>query len=287
VDTAGIEPFIDTDYFDVGYGDTSAGERAIDGQYATTTLNVSPVYSELTGGYTEGFFGVNFVDGHIKSYETSESFADFYVRCVRGNTDYGENDFTDNGDGTITDAATGLMWLKDDVTSNSDGPWEVDFETAIDTCEDLEAGGHDDWRLPNMKELHSIVDYTRSPEQDDSPAIDTRHFSASSIINEAGDTDWGAYWSSTALLNFSGNGSKGIYITFGRGMGYQGTSIGPVDVHGAGAQRSDEKDPDNLTGSAFVADDECSFGDVGYSSGPQGDVLRPAYNFVRCVRDAE
>ncbi len=38
----------------------------------------------------------------------------FYVMYVRGNTDYGINDFEDNDDGTITDAATGLMWMQDD-----------------------------------------------------------------------------------------------------------------------------------------------------------------------------
>ena len=37
-----------------------------------------------------------------------------YARYVRGNPAYGKNDFHDNGDGTITDLATGLMWQKAD-----------------------------------------------------------------------------------------------------------------------------------------------------------------------------
>ena len=37
-----------------------------------------------------------------------------YALCVRGGSDYGENNFTDNGDGTITDFSTGLMWMKND-----------------------------------------------------------------------------------------------------------------------------------------------------------------------------
>jgi hypothetical protein len=40
-----------------------------------------------------------------------------YVYFVRGNTDYGRNDFTENGDGTLSDAATGLMWSQDDSGS--------------------------------------------------------------------------------------------------------------------------------------------------------------------------
>jgi hypothetical protein len=37
-----------------------------------------------------------------------------YILCVRGASDYGENNFTDNGNGTITDLSTGLMWMKND-----------------------------------------------------------------------------------------------------------------------------------------------------------------------------
>ena len=46
-----------------------------------------------------------------------------FVYFVRGNTDYGINDFNDNSDGTITDNATGLMWTKDDHGNGTDtGP---------------------------------------------------------------------------------------------------------------------------------------------------------------------
>ena len=38
----------------------------------------------------------------------------FFVLCVRGNPRYGVNDFQDNGDNTISDRATGLMWAKPD-----------------------------------------------------------------------------------------------------------------------------------------------------------------------------
>ncbi len=63
-DTSGLIPFIDTDYFEFAYGDTSANERIIDAQYASSTLYVSDVGGEL-------LFGVNFADGRIKGYETT------------------------------------------------------------------------------------------------------------------------------------------------------------------------------------------------------------------------
>ena len=69
--------------------------------------------------------------------------------------------FVDLGDGTIIDQATGLMWKK------ADSGVTLHWEEALAHCEALESAGHDDWRLPNAKELHSIVDYTRAPDAGD------------------------------------------------------------------------------------------------------------------------
>jgi len=68
-----------------------------------------------------------------------------------------------NGDGPVTDNVTGLMWQQED--DNQPRAWEA----ALAYCEDLvlPPGGHTDWRLPDAKELRSIVDNTRY-----SPAID-------------------------------------------------------------------------------------------------------------------
>ena len=119
------------------------------------------------------------------------------VRCVRGES-YGVNDFVDNGDGTITDQATGLMWAQADSGSG------MDWEHALAYAQTQNAAnylGHSDWRLPNTKELQSLVDYTRSPGATDpanvGPAIDPL-FSCTAITNEAGDADYPWYWTSTS-----------------------------------------------------------------------------------------
>jgi hypothetical protein len=261
-DTSGLVPFMDTAFFDFAYGDTSAGERIIDAQYASTTKYVS-----TTMNGNETMFGVNFADGRIKGYGLSLFGSDktFFVIYVRGNTGYGQNDFTDNGDGTISDNATGLMWARND--SGTGLNWEEALAW-VQTKNSENYLGQNDWRLPNTKELQSIVDYTRSPDTTNSAAIDPL-FNATSITNEAGQTDYPCYWSNTTHANMSAApGANAAYVAFGRAMGYMNGSW--IDVHGAGAQRSDPKSGDPA--------------DWPTGHGPQGDAIR-IYNYVRLVRD--
>jgi hypothetical protein len=177
--------------------------------------------------------------------------------------------------------------------------------------------GHDDWRLPSAKELQSIVDYTRSPDTSQSPAIDPL-FNYTRITNEAHQADYPFYWSATTHAGMRG-GEAAMYVAFGRAAGWMsplgmrgsppdrgglpgrgrgfggpppfgpGGPMGPggpganarggqsgdyqyVDVHGAGAQRSDPK-----------AGDPAEFP---FGRGPQGDVIR-IYNYVRLVRGGQ
>jgi len=173
--TSGLTPFIDSSVFEFTYGDMSAGERIIDSQWATSTLYVGTVM-----GGTQAMFGVNFADGRIKGYPAvgGPGGVDktYYARFCRGNADYGTNSFTDNSDGTVTDSATGLMW------SQADNGTGVDWEDALSYAEDSTLAGHDDWRLPNAKELHSLLDYTRSPDTTASAAI-APVFSATGSMN--------------------------------------------------------------------------------------------------------
>ena len=266
-----LVPFIDTDYFEFEYGDTLSGERLIDAQYWSST-----VYQGLTMGGDSTAFGVNFADGRIKGYPRDEvgppgrAFQmTSFVRYVRGES-YGANQFQDNGDGTVTDLATGLMWQQTDdgVARN--------WEDALSYAENLSLAGHGDWRLPDAHELQSIVDYQRSMQFTGSPAIDPV-FSCTQITDEGGDANYGFYWTGTtheAAVPYD-SGEFAVYVAFGEALGWLTTPDSTyvlTDVHGAGAQRSDPKtgDPSQYP----------------HGHGPQGDVIR-IYNFVRCVRDTE
>lgn len=259
---AAISFFIDTAFFNQPLGDTTIGEREIDAQTWSSTE-----YAGLTMGGDETVFGVNFIDGRIKGYpkykKATGAANTMYFRMVRGNSDYGLNNFVDNEDGTITDMATGLMW------QTADDGIARDWEEALAYAEGLELAGKDDWRLPNAKELQNIVDYSRSPQTSDSPAIDPL-FETTEITDSDGNSgQYPYFWTSTTHLDGANPYASAAYIAFGEGQGEMNGVL--MDVHGAGCQRSDPKSGD--------------MEDYPQYWGPQGDV-RYVYNYVRCVRDA-
>lgn len=266
-------PYLDTDYFNLASGEITKDEQFWSSNY----------YVGITvEGGENAAFGVNHVTGHIKAYaagmpdgesETTSSEQsqppplgnttdapsgnpmEKYVRAVRGEA-YGINEFADNGDGTIADNATGLMWSQDDSGVG------MEWEDALSYAENSELAGYDDWRLPNVKELQSIVDYTRSPSATDvahiGPAINSL-FVCTPIVNEAGNDDYGYYWTSTSANFTSGQPYYyAWYVAFG--MAVNG---GGEDFHGAGGVRFDTKCED----------------------GPLGEGGERYYNFVRLVRD--
>jgi len=123
---------------------------------------------------------------------------------------------------------------------------KLNWQEALEWAENLEYAGHSDWRLPNAKELQSIVDYTRSPDTTGSAAIDPV-FEATPIVNEGGKTDYGYYWTGTSHTRLS-SADAAVYIAFGRALGLlsfsphsQSSEKTLMDVHGAGAQRCDIK----------------------------------------------
>ncbi len=104
-----------------------------------------------------------------------------YFRCVRGKQMVPSN-FSRSGE-IVTDSSTGLQWQDDEEHTN----WAYIWTDAISFCENtLTLGGHNDWRMPNINELSSIVDYSR-----DNPAMDDAFVN----IHVPGSY---TYWSSTS-----------------------------------------------------------------------------------------
>ena len=115
--------------------------------------------------------------------------------------------FSDNGDGTVTDQSSGLMWQRCSAPSvetdcASSTPALYNWDNALAYCNALSLAGQTDWRMPNVKALHSILDATKTTE----PTINTSYFP---------DTQTAYYWSSTT---FAGTHGYAWYVDFGIGL---------------------------------------------------------------------
>lgn len=110
---------------------------------------------------------------------------------IRAGVPWPAERFVDNDDGTVTDNLTGLVWLQ-----NADAFGRLSWQDAIDKCDALAAGEYDlddesharEWRLPNVHELRSLVDYSQF-----APALPKGH-----PFNNVRSS---LYWSSTTVAS--------------------------------------------------------------------------------------
>jgi hypothetical protein len=180
-----------------------AFDRAINVTYFPNTMS-SPYYWSSTthANITDGAWIVGFFHGHVAGgHDKSQNYI---VRAVSG-AQLSDN-LIDNGDGTVTDTTTGLMWQQSETDA-------IAWEAAIAYCENLELAGYDDWRLPNRNELQSIVDYETYD-----PAIDTALFPGAMSSG---------YWSSTTRVY---NTAGAWHVGFIAGYVRNGIKLDGYDV---------------------------------------------------------
>ncbi len=136
---------------------------------------------------SDNYWAVNAGGGIGPKPQSEAETHDYYVRCVRGDLSITVTpNFTDNGDETVTESSTSLMWQQS-------GTLSMTWETALSQCESLTLAGYTDWRLPNIKELRSLSD-------DDNlfyPSVNTTYFTLTDTYSQTTTV----YWSSTTREN--------------------------------------------------------------------------------------
>ena len=100
--------------------------------------------------------------------------------------DYPQDRFLESGpvkERVITDTVTGLVWTKNYAPDKT-------WRDALEYCETLNYAGHIDWRLPNKKELVSLVSYERYNPASDFPGMPPEYFWSSSSMARGTSRAW-------------------------------------------------------------------------------------------------
>ncbi|MBV5308414.1 DUF1566 domain-containing protein [Chromatium okenii] len=180
----------------------------IDTNYFPNTTN-NPVWSGSPHAYYSGSgWGVYFYNGLIGVEGRNFNYE---IRLVRGKKLL--NAFIDNDDGTVTQSNTNLMWAKcsegqTGVECVGNRTW-MTWTQAFTAANNSRLGGYNDWRLPNIKELQSLVDYNNA-----TPAIDSRYFP-----NMLNVTDR-PFWSSSPYTSNFSYSVWGVEFGFGTASYY-------------------------------------------------------------------
>lgn len=139
---------------------------------------------------------VSFADGGLY-YNPKDCALCAFVRCVHGSA-LPKTSCTDNGDGTVLDSTTGLVWQQ------GEGGQMSTWEDAISYCDTLSLANKTDWRLPNSRELESLVDDTSK-----SPQIDMSFFPNAQAV---------PYWASTTYASDITWGWAKPFNIYGQGI---------------------------------------------------------------------
>lgn len=163
----------------------SSAVTAIDAAYfpGTATTNIYWASTTNTATPTEGW-SVRFNLGTVYTYPKTSGG---HVRCVSGKPVAKIATYAENGNGTVTDVSTKLVWQKCsrgqvNDSSCSGSATAANWAAALSYCQTLPLAGYN-WRLPSVSEMNSLIDRTTA-----NPAIQGTYFPA---------TATGNYWTST------------------------------------------------------------------------------------------
>ncbi|MCP4711726.1 MAG: DUF1566 domain-containing protein [Planctomycetes bacterium] len=207
----------------VAYTPTAGGLNIADGYHSGSTINgdLNLVATNIANGV--GIFGVTGTLGASPAEVPKTGQTTSYDTGDDGDLERGvawpNPRFSDNSDGTVTDNLTGLIWLKQaNYNSTEGGTGSTAWANALNFCNNLQSGqcgltdgsNAGDWRLPNIREMHSLIDF---------------NYVAPALCNTIGTGQWTSgdpftdvqanyYWSSTTFAASTTNAWY-VYLDYG------------------------------------------------------------------------
>jgi len=178
VDYGKVKPAIDTKYF----------------PNAVSSFHWSYDNCKNNLGYA---WNVDFGNGDVNNYNKASTGG--YVRCVSSGQARLFDNLVINKDKTVTDNQTGLVWQQGE-------PGKMTWKNALDYCENLTLGEKNDWRLPTIKELASIVrpdEYNPAADKKYFPKIESSWYWSSDNIEKYLDSAWYVYFNDGNVGNYN------------------------------------------------------------------------------------
>ena len=178
-----------------------AGNLTPPGPPAKTMYTLTDIYNLASGTMAPWTPGTTVLTGQDTCYNAAGTSISCASTGQDGETQAGlPFSYTDNGDDTVTDNNTGLIWQQSTTTTMT---WEAALTYCNNNTPGLPGSG---WRLPNVKELFTLVDFGISS----TAKIDLTYFPG---------TPAGSFWSATTypLSGFQGNA---MFVSFNNGGVY-------------------------------------------------------------------
>jgi hypothetical protein len=170
--------------------DTASFPATVASHYWSSTANPGSLAQAWYMDFSDGDYGFDIFRTESKN-----------VRCVSGFTNsIPVKGYVQNGNSSVTDLATGLEWQRCSHGQTADGTCSgtiasVTWVSAVGYCEGLSLNSQEDWRLPNITELGTLVNSTRT-----APSINTQYFPNTPDTNVY-------WWSSTTYSDTDAGGS--------------------------------------------------------------------------------
>ncbi len=157
--------------------------QIIDAETTTSPYINTAFTGSFTAAYWSSVYSLDTANAWVTLFNgTGETTSvlqsgSYPAKCVSGSSAPAQS-YTDNGDQTVTDNNTGLMWMQciygtsgtGCATGSSAG--SSSWVTVLPVCQSATISGYSDWRLPNKNELESLIDHTSTA----APTVNATYF---------------------------------------------------------------------------------------------------------------